>query len=968
MLIPSKTSRPLASEQAIVRSRLLEILDAHQQTPLILLQSPAGFGKTTLVSQWIKSFNQVGWYALDESDNQIEHFASYFIASIMMATDGRIIKTQALVNKHQYASLNALFSQLFVELSEIEQQIYLVLDDYHLITNEEIHGALRFFLRHQPDNITLLLLTRSNPPVGIAKLRVKGKLLELTHQQLAFTPEECLVFFHGMFGIDLNAHSVNTLCASINGWPTALQLIALKAQSAQIPHAEMDSYLSNRLMTSHVDETHLTDYLYEEVFEPLPICVKYFLMCASQVSILSNELCKLLILEPLNEEDALSPALYQIDTNKMALLSLELLEQQGLFLYRKAINERVKENLILDPLMSSSQINSLWYGFHPLFGSFLQKNALELIPNQIPRLHVIAAQYWLEKGIAVEAINHAKQAKDTSLLIQIMQQHAWNFFHQSKLTLLESCFQALSQPELIVHSELVLLKAWLAQSQHRYESVHTLLNEADAKRLELGITIDEKAQGCIDALRAQVSINLGQVQLARQLAHDALGKLDLDHSTAANEAQFLSLVTFSRIVAHSVIGEAYHCEGQLTAALQSMQETVVLARKHQTHHYVLWAIIQQSEILMAQGHLMMAYDLQANGFDYINEFHLEQLPLHEFLLRIRAQLLLSLGRIDEAEAAARQGLLVLSHYQPQKQLQCLAILARCGLVRGALNHAQTILLKCESLIQSDFYHQDWVHNVDKARVIYWQLSNNHIAANNWLLNQTTLVDAAGNHFTQGQSQNIVRALILVEQYDKATHILDGLITFASNNTLVSDLNRNYILLAIAHHKTQHSELAIEALTYALELGVKTGFKSEFLIEGVWMLEILNALLSQSSNLKSRLNKETLGLAQALKIRLEEIYPPDIIQFDESFIELILSHRNVPEVLVISPLTMREWQVLGLIYSGLSNDDICQKIDVAMTTLKTHIRNIYQKINVSHRAEAIKFTEKLLMLKNAKKES
>ncbi|SES86112.1 HTH-type transcriptional regulator MalT [Thorsellia anophelis] len=958
MLIPSKTTKPLAPANTITRQRLIELLESKKRSDLILLQAPAGFGKTTLISQWVKTLNQIGWYALDESDNQVEQFASYFISAIIDATQGAINKTAALVTKHQYASLNALFAQLFVELTEVSGPVYLVLDDYHLITNDEIHGAIRFFLRHKPAHITLVMLTRTSPPIGIAKLRVRGTLLELTHQQLAFTPEETTLFLNQQFQTNLPISSIKPVCDSVDGWPTALQLIAIKAQTEQISIDKIETHLSNALVDSPIGETYLSDYLYEEVFEPLASEIKHYLMCASILTVMSNELCKRLVTVTLTDNKEKNQARIGYQAELISSISLESLEQQGLFIYRKASYEDKNAT------QKQTGMNETdWFGFHPLFASFLQKQAIKRIPDFIEQLHIIAAQFWLEINVPLEAIMHAKQAAEPELLITIMQEHAWDFFHKSKLTLLESCFKRLSPSELIGYSDLVLLNAWLAQSQHRYDTVGQILNEADAKRKELGIQLDKQAQGCVDALRAQVAINLGEVKLARKFAHDALEKLDieLEHPNLIDKTGLISLVTFSRIVSHSVIGEVYHCEGQLTAALLSMQETIVLAKKHQTHHYVLWSIIQQSEILMAQGHLELAYDLQTAGFEYIHEFYLEQLPLHEFLLRIRAQLLLSLGKIDEAESAARQGLLVLSHYQPQKQLQCLAILARCGLVRGALNHAQTILLRCESLIQSDFYHQDWVHNVDKARVIFWQLSQNTIAANNWLLNQTTFIEKAGNHFTQGQSQNIVRAMILVGKYEEANTILDELLNFASKNKLVSDLNRNYILQVLLYYKTGQVELAKQSLIYALELGVKTGFRSEFIIEGELMLEMLNSI-TQTSNSMKIIEKDTQTFALSLKIKLEETFTPDIVQFDETLVEMILSHRNVPEILLISPLTIREWQVLGLIYSGLSNDDICNKIEVAMTTLKTHIRNIYQKINVSHRAEAISFAENLLKLK------
>lgn len=179
---------------------------------------------------------------------------------------------------------------------------------------------------------------------------------------------------------------------------------------------------------------------------------------------------------------------------------------------------------------------------------------------------------------------------------------------------------------------------------------------------------------------------------------------------------------YSRIVATSVHGEVLHCKGELTRSLSLMQQTEQMARRHDVWHYALWSLIQQSEILFAQGFLQAAQENQEKAFQLIREQHLEQLPMHEFLLRIRAQLLWAWSRLDEAESCARQGVEVLSGFQPQQQLQCLALLVQCSLARGDLDNARNHLNRLENLLGNGQYHSDWVSNADKVRVIYWQMT------------------------------------------------------------------------------------------------------------------------------------------------------------------------------------------------------------------------------------------------------
>lgn len=179
MLIPSKLSRPARLQTTVVREHLLTRLDAARNYRLVLVNGPAGYGKTTLMAQWAQEKTHLGWYSLDESDNQPERFASYLIAALQQATGGHCAKSEAMSQKHQYATLSALFSQLFIELADWQTPLYLVIDDYHLLTHPPLHEAMRFFLRHQPDNLTLCLMSRTLPPLGIANLRVREQLLEI---------------------------------------------------------------------------------------------------------------------------------------------------------------------------------------------------------------------------------------------------------------------------------------------------------------------------------------------------------------------------------------------------------------------------------------------------------------------------------------------------------------------------------------------------------------------------------------------------------------------------------------------------------------------------------------------------------------------------------------------------------------------------------------------------------------------
>ncbi|WP_414165742.1 HTH-type transcriptional regulator MalT [Superficieibacter sp. BNK-5] len=896
MLIPSKLSRPVRLDHTVVRDRLLAKLSGANNFRLILITSPAGYGKTTLISQWAAGKNDLGWFSLDEGDNQQERFASYLIAAIQQATGGHCNASEAMVQKRQYASLTSLFAQLFIELAEWDRPLWLVIDDYHLITNPVIHEAMRFFLRHQPENLTLLVMSRNLPQLGIANLRVRDQLLEVGSQHLAFNHQEARQFFERRLTSPLEASESGRLCDEVAGWATALQLIALSArQNNNAPHQS-----ARRL--SGINASHLSDYLVDEVLDNVDLSTRHFLL-------------KSALLRSMN--DAL---IVRVTGEENGQMRLEEIERQGLFLQR----------------MDDS---GEWFSYHPLFGSFLRQRCQWELATELPELHRAAAESWMAQGFPTEAIHHALASGDAPMLRDILLNHAWGLFNHSELTLLEESLASLPWESLLENPRLVLLQAWLMQSQHRYSEVNTLLARAEQ---EMQITIDAALSGDFNALRAQVAINDGDPEEAERLAKIALDMLPV--------ASY-----YSRIVATSVHGEVLHCKGLLLESLSLMQQTEQMARRHDVWHYALWSMIQQSEILFAQGFLQAAWETQEKAFQLIHDQHLEQLPMHEFLLRIRAQLLWAWGRLDEAESAARSGMTVLSTYQPQQQLQCLALLVQCSLARGDLDNARSQLNRLENLLGNGPYHSDWVSNADKVRVIYWQMIGDKKSAANWL-RQTPKPEFANNHFLQSQWRNIARVQILLGETGPAEMVLEELNENARSLRLMSDINRNLLLLNQLYWQAGRKNEAQNALMEALTLANRTGFINHFVIEGEAMAQQLRQLIQLNT-----LPELEQHRAQRILRDINQHHRHKFAHFDENFVERLLNHPQVPELIRTSPLTQREWQVLGLIYSGYSNDQIAGELDVAATTIKTHIRNLYQKLGVAHRQDAVQHAQKLLKM-------
>ncbi len=899
MLIPSKLRRPARLQHSILRQRLLDRLSAAANYRLALIASPAGYGKTTLVAQWAAAREDLGWYSLDESDNEPEQFANYLVAAIQQATGGHCLRSEALAQKHQYASLSTLFAQLSVDLADWATPLFVVIDDYHLISNTIIHDAMRGLLRHQPDNLKLILLSRNLPSLGIANLRVRDQLLEIGSQQLAFTHDEAKLFFDCRLDIPIEAQDSYRLCDEVAGWATALQLIVLSTRQSDTPASKTAQRLSG------INASHLSDYLVDEVLDRVDGATRRFLLRCSLLHSMNDVLIDRLTGEENGQQ------------------RLEQTEHQGLFIQR----------------MDDS---GEWFRFHPLFANFLRQRCQWELAAELPEIHHNAAAGWLALGYPTEAIHHAMEAGDQDMICQILLENGWGLFYHGELALLDRCLKKLPYEALIQRPRLVLLKGWLAQSQHRCAEVAQLMAQDRDEMAKRKVVISSRLQAEFNALLAQVAINTDQPDEAEALAAEALGLLP--------ESNY-----YGRIVATSVTGEVAHCKGQLDKALAMMQQTEQMARQHGVYHYALWALLQQSEILIAQGYLQVAYEIQDKAFELVGDQHLEQLPMHEFLLRLRAQLLWSWSRLDEAEKAASDGLKVLAGAQPQQQLQCLAILAKIALARGDFDHARSHLHRCENLMSGAHYHSDWVTNADNPRVLFWQLTGDAVAAARWL-NQTVKPDNVDNHFLQGQWRNIARAQILLGQFDEAEVVLDELNDNARQLHLVSDLNRNLLLNNLIYWYAGRKNEAQRVLMEALALANRTGFISQFVIEGETMAVQLRQLL-QLGILPELEQQRTRRILRDINAHHRHKFA----HFDEEFVQQLLHHPQVPELIRISPLTQREWQVLGLIYSGYSNNQIADELDVASTTIKTHIRNLYQKLGVEQRQDAVLQVKKMLTM-------
>ncbi|EON92881.1 transcriptional regulator MalT [Marinobacter lipolyticus SM19] len=869
---------------------------------LLLVHAPAGYGKTTTMADRLRALEaRAAWYRLESGDNDPARFAGYLAQALEVQVPGCCQSTLETLQNDGYSSLESFLTDLLAELPQDDEPLYVVLDDYHLITNQDIHDSLRFLLRHIPAYLTLVLISRTMPPVGVAQLRMQGRMSEITTRDLAFGADEAQQYFESRLPYEVSRESIERAVRRSEGWISAFQLLSASAATS----IEFSDFVDQ---LAHGNQ-YIFDYFDELLGQGLTEQQRTFLL---RTSIL-DRFNAAMVMRVMNDSDG------------QALLSSLL--GMGLF---------------ITPVDNSA----LWFRYHPLFSVYLRHLLSCTTQENQQELHQRAVDAWLELDHAEEAAKHAIAAKDVDRITRVLTAHGRKFFTEGQFTLLQRCLDTLPQDIIAQAPTLTLLRAWVAQGQYKFDEVENWLSAAEA-RLQASMNDDTQRaiEGEFSAIRAQVAMNYGDHERALVLATEAINQ----------EARFLPT---SRVAAASVIGEALFVQGQLDEALARMQDTEHLARTHHAHQNVLWALCQQSEISVAMGLLQKAYNIQERAFQYAEENHLNHLPILEFLFRIRSQIMWEWHHLESAERCALQGIEILEAQGERWYVQSHTSLAKVAHARGRQSLCADYISRIQKMLAAGDYHLDWVANAHATMLTYWDAVRDHDSIQRWLTIAPPCDPAsATNHFHQCNGRNRARALVSLGQYELALPLLESLTEVAERIGLKTDLNRNHIALAYLFWQMENRDQALVHMKTALTLASTTGAVGSFLRMGKVLIVILKALINEGAidGMELQRAERLIQLAQQQRDFSRAIR----ISLDEAIIQDIIDRPDVPELIRTSPLTRREWQILSLIHAGLSNDQIAEHLKVASTTVKTHIRSLYQKQNISHRAEAIELAKDLL---------
>jgi LuxR family transcriptional regulator, maltose regulon positive regulatory protein len=900
-LLETKLYVPGRHPGLLSRPRLIERLNQGAQRKLTLVSAPAGSGKSTLVAEWVAASRRAAaWISLDPGDSNPALFWTYVVTALRTARPDVGESALSWLSSARPPAIEWVLTSLINEISAKDQHVTVILDDYHVIDAEPIHRAVAFLLEHLAPQMHLVIATRSDPPVPLARLRARGELTEVRAFDLRFTPEEAAAFLNEAKGLGLSAADVAILEARTEGWIVGLQLAALSMQGREDLPGFIRAFAG--------DDRYIVDYLVDEVLHRQPDRVRTFLLQTSVLDRLSAPLC-----------DALTGR----DDGRGMLEALE------------------RDNLFVVPLDDKRH----WFRYHHLFADVLRARALAEQPHQVSVLHQRASAWYERNGLPSDAIRHALAAEDFGRAADLLERAG-----RAMLTTRQDAFldwlKALpdevirARPVLGVYYAVALLSDDLEAAEARLRDAEGLLDRAserlEAAAVEMVVVDDEgfrSLPGSMAIVRAYLAGARGDVPETVRYARQALGLLP--------EGDALW-----RGAAGALLGLAHWTSGDLDEAYQAFAEGLASLRMtgdvtHEiTNAYVL------ANIRAAQGRLREATRIYERALDLAAGLGGSVPPPTADLYVGLSELCHEHNDLDAASRYLRSSKELGEHGGlPENRYRWYVGMARIAEAQGDLDRALDLLDEAQQLyVRSPDPEVRPVAAV-KARV--WIRQGRLAEALGWAHERGLSVGDELSYLREFEHITLARLLLARHRSDRgeSAHreiraLLDRLEQAAEHGRRPGSLIEVLVLQALTHQAQGDVIRARVPLERALTLAEPEGYVRTFVDEG----EAMRALLGHAT-------ADGPGGAYARRL-LSAFGEP--AQFPSTSLQAVSAE-------LAEPLTRREVEVLRLIAAGLRNQEIADQLCLSVSTVKRHIANAYGKLGVGHRTEALVRANELNLL-------
>lgn len=870
-LLITKLHAPLPRPDLVERQRLIQRLDAgvRQRHRLYLVSAPAGYGKTTLIVDWLNGGSSpFNWLTLDNDDNDLQRFFSYLIAALQQIDPAVGGSTATLLASPDLPSAGALATTLINDIATARTPFFLVLDDYHTITAPAIHEAVTFLLDHQPPQLRLVLSTREEPPLPLARLRGKGFLTELHANDLRFTHEEATTFFRRTMGLDLHAKAVEVFGEQTEGWIAGLQLAGLSIQG--LDEAQVAEFVA----AFGGGHSFVVDYLFSEVLRRQTRDTRDFLRQTAFLDRLSASLC-----------DAVTG---QGDSRGL-LTHLE------------------RANLFLIPLDSQRE----WYRYHHLFAEALNIES-QHDPGQQRILHARAARWFEAHGFEQDAIKHALAAEAWDEAGRLIKQAADQALGRFELGVLSGWLGRLPDDVVRADPELATLKGWVTYHTGQSAVSRGVVAALDRVTPE---QLPARTWARLVSLRAVLAIETPE---APRLVQEALA-LTGEGDPIFRQYNLLTL------------GLTQQLSGQTTAASETYGEAVRLGRTLRAPAFTIHAVHDLAITLikglrrheaqtLCEGERRRWVDARGNTLPILD---LLLLPLavaaYEANDLIQARDLALAGR----EAKRRL------HQQHVVGVECEQILIRAYAGLGEWEQAWRIIHEVRQAVPT---YSWFVSHTARIEADLLLRQGNIKAAEQWAETaQVSLHEQPGER-REPQYLSYARLLLAQRRPRDAHLVLSRLPGPMQAGGRLARLITVFILQALAEAALDHSDSARRLLVDACQLAAPEGYSRRFLVEGPAVAGLLPAVRA----IEPAFVDELLRAFGEAESRPPGLHPAPSV-----------SQQPLPE-----PLTEQELTVLRLLAEGLSYQGIAERLVVTQSTAKWHVLNIYGKLGVHNRTQAL----------------
>jgi len=980
-LLQTKLYIPPVRPELVSRPRLLERLNAGLNRKLTLISAPAGFGKTTLVSEWAHQVGahrdapQIAWLSLDEGDNDPARFLAYLIAALQTieANIGKgmlsAFQSPGFADANTPPPVEAVLTTLINEITTIPHRVLLVLDDYHLIESHPIHDALAFLIEHLPPQMHLVIATREDPDLSLARLRVRGQLTELRASDLRFTSSEAAEFLNQVMGLGLSAQDIAALETRTEGWIAGLQLAAISMQGRKDASSLIRSFTGSHRF--------VLDYLVEEVLEQQSESVQTFLLQTAILNRLTGPLCDAVCFALAETPTRPEGVASSFGTAESADHSVRAItpggdavrfgsaQSPGLDSGQANLEMLERANLFIVPLDEERR----WYRYHHLFADLLRRRLRQQHPGWVPTLHDQASEWYEQNGFADEAIEHALHADDFERAARLLEEHADAMWTHSEHAKLRRWLARLPGEVVLRKPLLCVFHAWFLYAKGPRDAAEQYLQAAeqvlDSIPEELGP--EELRPGRAtetmlpesDPLSGSDKQELrGRAAVIRAFMASYLGDVPAIIAHARRALEYLPKQDLAwRSTAAIALGDAQGFKGDMVAAYQARLEAAEASAAAGSTVFSTLAYMKVAITLREQGQLQRTIAICQQQIQLAGKSGWSRGSVAGCLLAIWGEVLAELGDLEGALAQARKGVEQAEHGGDWSLLgwSCLCLI-RVLFSAGDTAGAQEIVQKMENIARESVL-PPWVTNQMAAWQTRLWLANDRLeAASQWVRERG--LDTGGepepphgfDFFSLDDHVMLARVLIAQERLDEANRLLPRLLEAAEAGGRTSKSIEILNLQALVLQARDEQVQAMTTLERALTLAEPGGFVRIFVDEGPQMARLLEQLhrrgvavayITQILAAFETTRQGTGGDADAA------IRPPTT--------RTTLAPSSVvdrPSSALVEPLSERELEVLQLITEGLTNREIASRLFLALNTVKAHTRNIYGKLGVRSRTQAV----------------